>query len=137
MRFIMSGGHVSILVMALLIAASGCRPAESDPVAELAPDSREQGRATQETLQPEDDVEQPPPTLVVQDTPSPTPEVPAGEPQATPTSPPVLQADDENESPRYRVVFVESDDVLNVRSGPGVGRNVVESALSGRVCRVR
>jgi hypothetical protein len=69
------------------------------------------------------------PTATVAATESvPTPTLAAvqGQPTATPEPVPVDSESD------YQVVFVEEDDVLNVRSGPGVQNRIVGSLVPGR-----
>lgn len=61
---------------------------------------------------------------------SPTPEPPTAAPTAAPTSGPVITntvqpTPNQAAAARYRVIYVASDDVLNIRSGPGVAYDVI------------
>jgi hypothetical protein len=131
MRYTVDRSHLFFLLTALLIAAGGCRPAEREPVAELAADTGAQGRVTQKAPEPEAEVERSTPAFEAQDTPRPTVDSPTMQLQATPTPQPARAESKENENAVYRVVFVESDDVLNVRSGPGIENGIVGTLAPG------
>jgi hypothetical protein len=131
MRYAMKGRLTWILMVALFVTANGCRPAESEPAAELAVATLEPGRETQETIQLEGTIEEPTPTDAARKTPRPTPEDTAAQPQASPSSQPDQVENSEDRGPEYQVVFVETDDVLNVRSGPGVENSIVGALVPG------
>ncbi|MCP4427429.1 MAG: hypothetical protein GY803_23315 [Chloroflexi bacterium] len=106
-----------VFLLVLLTMAAACAPSAAEPTVELIVPTAlapEPG-AAQPTVAPMPTVELPPPPTIPpsemsgQPTPQPT-EQPAALPPAT---------------PQYQVAFVEADDTLNVRSGPGVNNGVV------------
>ncbi|MBK9049500.1 MAG: hypothetical protein IPL78_00870 [Chloroflexi bacterium] len=92
------------IMLGVLLVAAACAPDVSNSQPPPLP--------TQLTLTPVEVVVVASPTLAPSPVPSATPE-----PEPTPFVP-----DDQTE---FTVVYVSSDDVLNVRSGPGVGNGVV------------
>ena len=125
MQIVASSIQTSFLALMLpLMVVSGCRPAEPEPGVEPAQDSVVQEPATRETQPTTGNVE-------VTDIPITTAEPPTPEPTSTQSKPAADVGAGREEDLLYRVVFVEPDDVLNVRSGPGVENSIVGALPPG------
>jgi hypothetical protein len=130
MQTILNRGYFWVL-LAVPIAIIGCRPASIEPAADVTASATELARPSAEPALAVATQAPATQTIRVPDVRAPTPESETSLPQPSPSAKPEHVGTSGEGGTRYQVVFVEADDVLNVRSGPGAQNSIVGTLAPG------